>query len=243
MSEGEGKDWANLPGFLEGLKTAKRKLKGWQVEKMVRTANACGRQGVVLVCLQRVERTGVGLWEGGVARECMLGAVMRAIEGAWSEEAVEGGWRLARQYWELMWDDRHLRVGGANVKMMPEVLGAMVLLSVARMVKEGDERKELERFVHRLLGVWGKVDFSLAEGGWVEANQKLVGWAPVLRGMQLAQKVLGKDSEMGRELGEKAKNDLEPMMQKALAAVYAQTPENGSRRGVKLYEDLAKADL
>ncbi|KAL8790144.1 MAG: hypothetical protein Q9195_006524 [Heterodermia aff. obscurata] len=243
----EGRDWANLPGFLEGLVVAKRRLKSQQLEKMVRRANMCGRQGVVLVCLQRVERTGVGLWDGEVVRECMRGAVMRAQEGGWAQEAVEGGWKLARAYWELMWMKTHTKAGGANGRMMPDVMGVMVLMSAARVVKakESTEERmaELETFVQRLLGLWGTVDFGDEASSWHEANRKLLNWAPVLRGMQLAQKVLGKDSKLGSELGAKAHNDLEPMVLKALATVYAHKAEEGSRRGISLHEDLAQADL
>ena len=126
---------------------------------------------------------------------------------------------------------------------MPEVVGVMVLMSAARVVKGEGGTEELVTFVQRLLGLWGKVDLGDEVGSWQEANHKIVAWAPVMRGMQLAQKVLGKDSELGRQLGAKVHNDLEPMLQKALAAVYAHTAEGASRRGVTLYGDLAQADL
>ena len=233
----------NLPRFLEGLKTAKRKLRGAQVEKMVRRAIECGRQGVVLVCLQRVERTGVGLWEGGVARECMLGAVMRAMEGGWEKDSVEEGKRLAGKYWELMWDERHSKAGGANVKLMPEVVGVMLLLSAARVLRGGEGSEEVARFAERLVGAWGKVEWDIDEGNWVDANHRLVAWAPIWKGMMLAQRVLGKESQLGRDLGVKAQEDVEPMLRKALAAVQAHTPQGGTRRGVSLYEDLAQANI
>ena len=243
----EGKDWANLPGFLEGLKTAKRKLKGWQIEKLVRKANACGRQGVVLVCLQRVERTGVGLWDSNVARECMLGAVMRAMEGGWTKERVEDGWRLGRQYWELTWDKRHHSSDGGNAKLNVGVVGSMVLLNAARVVKAGEGIEDVEKFAQRLTSLlgpdWAEEMRAKENKGWVEANQDLVIYGPVLKGMQLAQRVLGKDSELGRDLRKRVEKDLEPMLQKALATVNANTPQDGSRRGAKLYGDLAEADL
>lgn len=239
----DGKDWVNIPGFLEGLKTAKRKLSAAQLEKLVRRANMCGRQGVVLVCLQRVERTGMGLWDAGVARECMLGAVMRAVAGQWGKEAVEEGARLARMYWELMWDERHSKVGGANVKLMPEVVGVMVLLSAARVLKVGEGKEEVGKFAERLVGAWGRFDLTADESDWVQANHLLVAWAPVLQGMKLAQRVLGKESQLGKDLGLKAQKELEPLLRKALATVNAHTPEGGTRRGVQLYEDLLRAEL
>ena len=146
-------------------------------------------------------------------------------------------------YWELMWDERHGKVGGANVKLMPEVAGVMVLLSAARMLKAGEGKEEVGKFAERLVGAWGRFDLTVDESDWVQANHLLVAWAPVLQGMKLAQRVLGKESQFGKELGLKAQKELEPLLGNALATVNAHTPEGGTRRGIQLYEDLLQADL
>lgn len=234
-------DWRNLPGFLEGLKTSGRRLGRGQVEKMVRRANARGRQGVVMEVLRRVEGTGVRLGEeAGVVREVVLGAVMRAQEGGWGAEAVEAAGRYARGVWDLLWDERHRgERQGVDMRKASEVVGVMVEMEAARMVKGGGDRKgELEGWVERLLGVWTRGDMGLVDGDWNDANQKLLRWAPVWHGMVLARRVLGEGSRLGKELGERVEKDLEPMLNKAREMVAANAPKNGVRRGLKMYEQL-----
>lgn len=238
----EPNDWRNLPGFLEGLKTSGRRLGRGQVEKMVRKANYGERQGVVMDVLRRVEGTGVRLGEeAGVVREVMLGAVMRAQGGGWGLEAVEAGARYARGVWDLLWDERHRggKQGGLDMRKAPEVVGVMVEMEAARMVKGGGDRKgALEGWVERLLGVWARGDMELLEGDWSDANQKLLRWAPVWHGMVLARRVLWEESRLGKELGDKVEKDLEPVLNKARGMVAANAPEKGIRRGMKMYEQL-----
>ena len=93
------------------------------------------------------------------------------------------------------------------------------------------------------MGAWGRFDLTVDETDWVQANHLLVAWAPVLQGMKLAQRVLGKESQLGKDLGLKAQKELEPMLRKALATLNEHMPEDGTRRGVQLYEDLFQADL
>lgn len=238
----EPADWRNLPGFLEGLKTSGRRLGKGQVEKMVRRANQKGRQGVVMDVLRRVEGTGVRLGEeAGVVREVMLGAVMRAQDGGWGVEAVEGAGRYARGVWDLLWEERHRgeKQGALDMRKAPEVVGVMVEMEAARMFKGGgDGRAELEKWVERLLGVWSRGDMGLHEGNWNDANHKLLTWAPVWHGMVLARRVLGEESRLWRELGERVEKDLEPMLNKARELVAANAPGKGVRRGLKMYEQL-----
>jgi len=238
----ESAEWKNLPGFLEGLQTAGRRVGAGQLEKMVRRANSAGRQGVVMECLRRVEGTGVRLGDdAGLVREVMLGAVMRAQAGKWEMVAVDGAARYARGVWDLLWDERHRggKTGGLDMRKAPEVAGIVVEMEAARAVKGGGEGKgELEGWVQRLLGVWEKGDRGLVDGDWSDANQKLLRWAPVWQGMVLARRVLGEESRLGKELRERVEEDLEPMLKKAREIVAANAPEKGVRRGMKMYEQL-----
>ncbi len=242
---GEAKDWRNLPGFLEGLKTAGRKLKSRQVEKMVRRANAAGRQGVVLEVLRRGEGTGVRLQEVGFVREVMLGAVMRAIAGNWELEAVKEGEKYSRAYWELLWDEKHRVVRSAeeDPKRRAEVVGVVVEMVAAGIMKgEGGEGKvqDMRGLVERLLGCWQWVELGLDKENWDDANYKLLMWAPVWHGMVLARQVLGGESQIGKELGEKAEK-VESMLEQAKDIVAAITPEGGKRRGLQMYKQLTDA--
>ena len=81
-----GEDWRNLPGFLEGLRTAKRRIGKGMWEKVVRRAGMYGRVGLVMECARRVEATGLGMGEVDVVKEMMWGLADKV-------NAAEGGWR------------------------------------------------------------------------------------------------------------------------------------------------------
>ncbi|KAL2050863.1 hypothetical protein ABVK25_008924 [Lepraria finkii] len=176
-------DWKNLPGFLEGLKTARRRVKGFQYEKMVRRANDCGRMGVVVDCLRRVEGTGMGLWDVRVARWVMWGAMAKAMQADWREEGVEKGAKFAEGIWELCCDPRHggTRGGLEDPKKRPEVVGVLVQMHAAKAHLFGggkDEGGAVEKWVRVLLKVWGNTEMEVAEGDWYDANDKTLIWAP-----------------------------------------------------------------
>lgn len=247
----DAKDWQNLPGFLEGLKTAKRQLHVWQIEKMIRRANIAGRQGVVLECLRRAEGTRVRLRDVQVVREVMWGAVMRAQQGNWEKEPVEQALKLARAAWDLMEDPRHVMkaraVGPEHVaRTRPEVVGVMVQLEAAKalLVAEGkDEGERVESMVERLLGCCVNADLASGEMGRFDAHNKLMMWAPVWHGMMMARKVLGEDSNYGKLLGEKIDQDLGPALKEAIDSVARAPQKEGLRRGVKMYEELSSVAL
>lgn len=245
----ESGEWGNLAPFLEGLKVAKRKLGGWQVEKMVRRANEGGRQGVVLEVLRRGGRTGVGLADVRVCREVMRGAVLRAKQGGWSEEGVEKGVRHAENVWELMWDGRRVeeqRKVGVDPRRRPEIVGVLVLMHAVKAVRlEGgkDEEGLVEKYTEIMLKGWenSREDMAIDAQDWSDANYKLCIWAPVWYGMKMARQVVGAGSPLGKRLGEKLVQDLEPLIEKSQAIVLAYTPKEGARRGLKMYEDVVQA--
>lgn len=246
---GESGDWRNMAGFLEGLKVARRKLAGWQVEKMVRRANEGGKQGVVHDILRRVEKTGVGLWDVKVCREVMLGAVLKGVQSGWSEEGVEKGVKYAENIWELMWDPRHLEEQKRieiDLRARPEIGGVMVLMHAVKAVKlQGgkDQGGMVQKYAEVMLEKWDNSREVMVIDGhdeqdWSDANYKLLIWAPVWHGMKLAQQVVGAGSPLGKRLGEKLGKDLDPLIQKSQAILSAHSPEKGMRRGLKMYEDI-----
>ena len=242
----ETKDWRNLPGFLDGLMTARRSVKGFQLEKMVRKANECGKMGVVLECLKRVEDTGMGLWELRVAREVMWGATAKAMQADWSEDGVEKGVKFAELIWEMMLDPRHREKmhGDQDAKKRPEVIGVLVQMHAARALVEniGDDVGLVEKYVKMMLQVWGNTETTFEEGDWDDANYKLTMWAPVWHGMAMAQKVLGAKTPIGKELGTKLE-ELESLIGRAQPLVRDNSTEEGPRRGLKLYESLSQVSL
>lgn len=243
---GETGDWGNMAGFLEGLKVAKRKLKGWQLEKMIRRANDGGKQGVVYDLLRRADKTGVGLWDLGVCREVMRGAVLKGIQRGWSEEGVEKGVRYAESIWELMWESKHRdeqKKAGVDPRGRPEIIGVMVLMHAVKAVKFGganDGGPMVEKYAELMLERWeNSRDVMVVDRqDWSDANYKLLIWAPVWQGMKMAQQVVGAGTPLGKRVEEKLRQDVEPLLQKSQAIISAHTPEEGMRRGLKMYEDI-----
>ncbi|KAI9676364.1 MAG: hypothetical protein M1817_000521 [Caeruleum heppii] len=101
-------DWANLVPLLIELKIAKRTLKPWQQEKILRVANEQGMQDVVVQVLRRPAKTGISMGDVRVAREAMWGARLRAVQGDWGKEATLAGLQHAEKVLRLMRDPEHM---------------------------------------------------------------------------------------------------------------------------------------
>ena len=235
-------DWSVLPGFLEGLKTAGRRLEPGLLEKIVRKAVEAGKTGVVIECLKRVDATGLGLWDLGVAREVMWGATALAIQGEWSKGAVVKGVRYAENVLDMMFEPEHGAVQGDHPRTRPEILGLLLQIHATKVVlfdETGDEAGMVAKYARMMLTHWILGHFEAAHSDWVDANYTTVTWAPVSHGMKLASQVLGKQAALGKLLAQKMEQDLEPLLQKAQILVRESTPEGGRRRGLVVSEELA----
>lgn len=241
MTESGG--WSNLSGFLEGLKTAGRRLELGLFEKLVRRAVASGKTGLILECLKRVEATGLGLWDLAVTREVMWGATALAIQGEWSKGAVVKGVRYAENVWDMMCDPEYGTVQGEYPRTRPEILGLLLQIHATRAVlfDEGrDEAGMVAKYARMMLRHWDQGHLEADLNDWVDANHTMVIWAPVSHGMKLASKVLGKQAALGRLLAQKAEQDLEPLLQKAQILMMEAMPEDGSRRrGLVVSQELS----
>lgn len=219
---------------------SKRKLRTAHAEKMVRRLCEGGKQAVVSNVLMRVESTGVGLWEVGLARECMMGAVTRAVQSGWSEEGVEKAVQYAEGVWELIWDPRHTERGG-KARERPEILGMLVLVHAAQGILFGKGKLEkMENYATDMLKRWGGVELTFKEGDWHDANLKLAMWAPVWKGVEMARQLLGKKSPVGRVLGEKLTSDLKPFVSRCRLMVEQNRPQEGKWRGLEMYEKMSQ---
>ena len=243
---GKSGDWRSLPGFLVGLKSAGRKVEGEMLEKLVRKAVEAGKTGVVLECLKKVDGTGLGLWDLRVAREVMWGATAIAIQGEWSEEAVEKSIRYAENVWEMMWDPRHAKPLGNNPMSQPEIVGILVQMHAAKAVLFRDRKDEagmVQKYTRMMLKNWDHAELGIEVGEWIDANHKMVMWAPVSHGVRMARKVVGEESSVGEILGEKLDQALGPLLRNAQLKLEEVTPKARKRRGLTLSEELSKVPL
>lgn len=243
----EGRDWVNMIPFLEGLRLSGRKVRGWQMEKIVRRMGMAGRQGVVMEMLRQVEGTGVRLGERGVCREVFWGGVSKCVQDGWSEEGVDEAKKLVEGWWALLSEERHVnkadRKSGDDPRLKPEIVGVLLWVRAVRSVLFGgkeDEEGKVKRAAEMVLGVWKDADLAVDKEDWNDANHKLMMWAPVWHGMKLAQQVLGENTPLGRDLEKAITIDLEPTLTTAREVLSLNTGDGARRRGLDLYEELSK---
>ncbi len=246
----ESGDWKNLPGFLEGLKSAKRTVDEAMFQKLVRKANEAGQMGIILDCVRRVEGSGLSLSNIGVAREVMLGATARAIQGEWSEEAVNKAVQYAENIWEEIWDMKHAKVGEGSPRTQPEIIGILIQMHAAKVVLFGageDGVAVVQKYVALMLKHWEHAKFEETnvkgeDGKGHDANKILVLWSPVWHAIKMARKVMGEETPLAKILGRKLEEELEPLIQKSRLLLQEEAPYGpGPRRGLALFGELSNA--
>ena len=161
-----GQDWSNLPGFLQGLKTAKRKLKDKQWEKIVRRAGEEGRLGIVMECARRVEDTGLGMGKLGVVSEVMWAIVDRVNsasasgKGGWNDpKTLDEAARTVMAVWEMTREQEHNKLRKDNSKSprrAPEIVGVVLQVLAARALIQPSSmspimKAEVEKFARRIV--------------------------------------------------------------------------------------------
>lgn len=243
----EGRDWVNIIPFLEGVKQSGRKVKGWQMEKVVRRMAKAGRQGVVMEMLRRVEGTGVKLGEIGVCREVFWGGVLKCVQSGWSEEGAKEAERLMEGWWGMLSEERHVdktvKKSSGDPKLSPEIVGLVMWIRAVRSVlfmEKKDEEEKVKRAAEMVMAVWKHADLRIEEENWNDANYKLMMWAPVWYGMKMAQQVLGENTPLGRDLERIITTDLEPTLSKAREVVSQYAGDGAKRRGLNMYDELSK---
>lgn len=246
----EGRDWVNMVPFLIGLKTAGRKVKGWQFEKIVRRMGEKGGLGVVMEMARRVEGTGMKLGDVGVAREAMWGAVVKCVRSEWSEEGVKEAEKFIEAIWEMLSDERHVdrnATGKAgDPKMQPEIIGVLMWIRALKstlFTSSKDPDGKVKRAAEMVLAVWDPKSANTTideEKSWYDANQKLMMYAPVWHGMKMARKIVGENTALGRHLANTISLDLEPLLKKAQRIVAQHVGEDVTRRGLVVYGEISK---
>lgn len=242
----EPQDWDNMPGFLAGLQTAKRRVEGGLLEKMVRRANESGRQGTVMECVRRSATTGLVLDEARVVREVMWGARLRARQAEWSEEGVGKGLKQAEQVLELLEDPKHSSrkdIVGVHFSRMPDVVGVVLELAAAKVARYGEGKDDDGKVAVYATGTVAGLrtqepNAEVDASNWYDANYELQRWAPVLHGLRLAVGVLKDQPQLAKDVRNSTRK-LEEVVSKARDIVVAHTPQDKTRRGLLVYDDIS----
>ena len=243
----EGKDFDTLPGILEGYKLAKRNVTDAMKEKMIRKCSQVGKGGLIMKCIQEVDKTGIKLDSLSVARCVMLISVYRAIESEWSKAGLEKASRFAESILNMLEDPQHVVSKGTpkhlDPRIHPDILGVVLSSFATRAVRlqtAQDHDGKVAKYAQRMLSLWPNADFSLDKAGWHSANTQLLRWTPTWHGMNMALRVLNSKSELGRRLNDAFRKDVQPLVEKARDILLAHPPaEGGQRLGMKMYSDLA----
>lgn len=250
-------DWNNLASLLEGMKTAGRRWKPWQLEKVVRDAGNAGMSAVVVECVRAAGRTGLVLRDVKVVREAMWACRNRGVSSSWSRGETEKALRNAEQIAEaleggLHWGDAHKRPEGVDPRKEADVLGVLVELAAqraSRWQKGEDMDGKVEMYVKRLVsnleavGEQGAPALEVrghgeTKGPWAaSADYELMRWIPVRNGLKLAKEVLKERMPQGQLVDARLER-LESVIRDASEVVRgAQGDKIEKRRGLSWLEE------
>jgi len=242
--------WANFIGLLEGMKTAGRKWKPWQLERILRIAGDCGMAGIILEAARSAARTGIVLADVQVVREAFWGCRTKAVLEGWSEQGLESAVRYAEQFASLLEEERHAgreRLGDGDPRVQADIIGVVLELVAVKAEKfgqgkdrDGMVRVYVERVVPHLEGVralvMGDEKGSLA----MKADHEMCRWVPVVSGLEAAGRVLGKEMPGAELVGKKIK-ELKRKLEEAREIVEeSEEPEQvkGKRKGLHWWKAL-----
>lgn len=192
---------------LQEFRSAGRRWKRWQVERVVRAAGEAGMVRSVLDAAKVGDRTGVRFGDVRVVREALWGCrmLMLRAEGEEAEmhDEIRSALRLAEQIAEQCDEKAHkelLRVGEKDPRVQPDCIG--VLLELALSTGEPDTVK-VKRYAERLVtnlenGVGDSIDETeqkLHDAGKAAAvsDYEMKRWVPVWHALTHAIETLGKD--------------------------------------------------
>lgn len=242
----DGGSWSGtFVGLMEGFKDAGRRWKGWQMEKLVRSASEAGMVGLVVDAATVGDRTGMRLRDVRVVREVLWGCrtLMDKAQEAGEKGNTGRALKMAERVAQLCEEKQHagdLRKGERDPRVQPDLMGVLLELATSSGKVEKDKVKtyaaRLSTNLERTLGE-GKddVERQLDENGRkaAAADYELLRWVPALNGLRKSVDVL-KD---GMPRSEFAQNMIKEL-QKKVDALKEDVNSNGDphidrRRGLK----------
>lgn len=191
----EGRDWQNLPAFLEGMQLAAEELPKGYMERFVRKANGQGRTGIMIRCAEMVRKTGVTLADPAVTTELMLGIHMRATKAGFKGEDMDKAVHQAQEVALLMEKPEHCggkvwKVGQKDMRKDLTVLGILLELSAAQANKPevGDITfGRVATTASKIMALWPQQNLTVDEVPGL-ARLQMERWIPLWAGMKLALK-------------------------------------------------------
>lgn len=150
-------DWRQLPGLLEGLhKSNSRPDLDFQ-EKIVRKAIQADQLGVVVICLNRSDLTGLTLKNEGILNLVIWGLHEYAQSAAWEEARVRKAIRYADEIAQMLEAEEHgtgRKIAQNDPRTRPSTIGVYLeLAAVAAQKYQGgkDVDGSVRRYAERLM--------------------------------------------------------------------------------------------
>lgn len=240
-----GKEWANLPNLLIGLRG---KVEGRGMGKVVRKAVEAGRIGIVVQCLQQGAATGMTLDSEDVLENVMWGLHATAQRDGWTEEGVSKALKAANQVALLLETEEH---GGGRLlserdpRQRPEVLGVfleLVAVQAYRFQNGQDVDGKVKAYTERLLGcIDGAAQPPSHAPSPTGPQYEMRHGIPIYHGLHLAERVLGKELP-NPQLATRVRRDYEAGLTILAQALEAQGLKEGGygEQAVKAWRECIR---
>ncbi|KAF1346169.1 hypothetical protein BDV97DRAFT_401524 [Delphinella strobiligena] len=191
-------DWRQLPGLLEGLhKSNSRPDLDFQ-EKIVRKAIQADQLGVVVICLNRSDLTGLTLKNEGILNLVIWGLHEYAQSAAWEEARVRKAIRYADEIAQMLEAEEHgtgRKIAQNDPRTRPSTIGVYLeLAAVAAQKYQGgkDVDGSVRRYAERLMACINDSNQPAQQDQPVQGRQtEFLAKLSIWHGLQLSNTILG----------------------------------------------------
>ena len=196
-----------LRPFLREFVASGRALRTGLKCHIARTAGRLGRVGLLADLVRHANATGLEVRTKREARVFIAEVVAEAIRSDWSAKALDRAAKNAKAILDSYEQAcEKLPEAKYDARPAPDVYGAVlaVLASRAWMHRDGEDVDgEVEKMAKKMLRRWDARQLPSLDmdARWL-ANFLGV-WAPTWQGMEMAARVLGQQSQLGKELRER----------------------------------------
>lgn len=205
------RDWDNLPLLLRGMTRTGIRRKAHLHYVIVKQAALAGRLDVALECVRMASETGFYLSDIRLVERLVLKIQANAMDSDWGSKETKKALSWVETISTLLEEEKH-RSKSVSVKedprMSPVVMGVLLELASIRAswhLDGKDEDGKVARYTNILLDLdfdaLKPVEKSPDNDQLLhEINRWMLSVAPILHGMEMAQKVLDPASEDAKKL-------------------------------------------